>query len=387
MTAGACRSCGARDLQRFYEVSGVPVNSCMLVGDREAAVAFPTGDLRLSFCPACGFIQNDAFDPAMTTYSVGYEETQAFSPHFRAFAEQLAADLVERHDLRDRDILEIGCGKAEFLLTLCALGGNRGIGIDPGVDPRRIPPDAGVSVIADFYSPAYTHLDADFVCCRHTLEHIAPVADFVDLVATSTACRRGAPVFFEVPDVRRVLREGAFWDLYYEHCSYFTLRSLARLFQDHGYAVTRLQTAFAAQYLLLDAVLDSGPQPPIEDDLADVARDVDHFATIVRQAQAEWAGRVERFAHDGKRVVLWGSGSKAVAFLTTLDIRDHITDVVDINPYKQGKYLAGTGQRIIAPAQLTLDPPDAVVVVNPVYRSEIERDLTRLGIEAQVLTL
>jgi len=36
-----------------------------------------------------------------------------------------------------------------------------------------------------------------------------------------------ALVLFEIPDVRRVLEEGAFWDIYYEHCSYFTLGSLA----------------------------------------------------------------------------------------------------------------------------------------------------------------
>src|SRR3712207_6943984 len=29
-------------------------------------------------------------------------------------------------------------------------------------------------------------------------------------------------VAIEVPDTLRVLTEGAFWDLYYEHCSYFT---------------------------------------------------------------------------------------------------------------------------------------------------------------------
>ena len=42
-------------------------------------------------------------------------------------------------------------------------------------------------------------------------------------------------VFFELPDTERVLTEAAFWDIYYEHCSYFTPGSLARLFRRTGF--------------------------------------------------------------------------------------------------------------------------------------------------------
>jgi hypothetical protein len=34
--------------------------------------------------------------------------------------------------------------------------------------------------------------------------------------------RDDTAVFFETPDAKRVLAEGAFWDIYYEHCSYFS---------------------------------------------------------------------------------------------------------------------------------------------------------------------
>ena len=44
-------------------------------------------------------------------------------------------------------------------------------------------------------------------------------------------------MFFELPDVMRELCEGAFWDLYYEHCTYFSCGSLARLFRATGFEV------------------------------------------------------------------------------------------------------------------------------------------------------
>ena len=65
--------------------------------------------------------------------------------------------------------------------------------------------------------------------------------------------------------------------------------------------------------------------------------------------------------------------------------RDVVTRVVDINPHKQGKHLAGTGQRIVAPAALADDPPDLVVVMNPIYRDEIAADLARQGLTPELV--
>ena len=90
---------------------------------------------------------------------------------------------------------------------------------------------------------------------------------------------------------------------------------------------------------------------------------------------------------EGLRVVIWPSGSKAVAFLTTLDIHNEIQYAVDINPYRQGSYMAGTGQKIIGPDFLIVYKPDVVVLMNPVYRSEIETMLDERGLEPKIIAV
>ena len=84
---------------------------------------------------------------------------------------------------------------------------------------------------------------------------------------------------------------------------------------------------------------------------------------------------IGRALDAGKRVVMWGSGSKATAFLNALDIESEIDGVVDINPNRWGMYLATCGQEIIAPDRLREHPPDLVIAVNPIYREEIRRYL------------
>jgi hypothetical protein len=46
-----------------------------------------------------------------------------------------------------------------------------------------------------------------------------------------------------------------------------------------------------------------------------------------------------------------------------------------------------TGQRIIAPAFLEEYRPDVVIVMNPIYRDEIEHDLDRMALRPEILAL
>ncbi len=388
--ASRCHGCGSGALHEFYRVSDIPVHSCLLMRSREEAVAFPRGELRLVFCSDCGFIQNDAFDAAVQQYSERYEETQSFSSCFNAFSEGLAKRLVDRYALHGRSVLEIGCGKGEFLVSLCELGVGRGIGIDPGYRPERTLSAAAerIEFIRDFYSERYQDLEADLVCCRHTLEHIQPVRAFVDQIRRTLVGRPETVLFFEVPDVLRVLRECAFWDLYYEHCSYFSAGSLARLFRGCGLELLDLSLEYAGQYLLIEARLAEAPvghRSSLEEDLERLAGEVRCFERRVGAVADAWRSELERHRIAGRRVAIWGAGSKGVAFLTTLGIEDAVACAVDINPHKQGLYMPGSGHRVLGPEDLVRERPEVVLVMNPIYRDEIARDLARLAIEAELI--
>lgn len=388
----ACQACGSERLVSFYEVRGIPVHSCLMVPSREQALAFPTGDLELGLCEACGFIQNRRYDASLQRYSTDYEETQAFSPRFLKFLDELCADQDRKYHLAGKTALEIGCGKGEFLVTLCERTGCRGIGIDPGYRPERTHSPAAdrLRFIQDFYGPKYRRLQADYVCCRHTLEHIGPVREFMRLVRDSIGDRSGVVVFFELPDVERVLEEGAFWDIYYEHSSYFTLGSLARLFRATGFDVHELWKAYDGQYLMLEARPAGGPTAPrlpAEDDLARTRDLVRSFQEHIRVKLDALRRDVRGWRAEGCRVAIWGSGSKGVSYLTTLGLRDEIDAVVDINPHKWGKFLAGTGHEIVGPATLVEIRPDVVVVMNPIYLEEIGRELARHGLAPRLVPL
>jgi SAM-dependent methyltransferase len=385
-----CPSCGtAGCCQPFYEVLGVPTNSCLLVENRARALNFPTGDIVLAVCGGCGFIFNAAWDSQRTVYSDQYEETQGFSPTFNTFNRAIAEELVSSYCIRGKTVLEIGCGKGEFLNLICELGGNRGIGYDPSFVPARQRSEQNIRFVREFFTENTNEIAPDLLCCKMTLEHIGETRGFLGSVR-SVVNRKDSVVFFQVPDVDRILKEGAFWDVYYEHCSYFSAASLKHLFTRTGFAVQRIWTGYDDQYLMVvssPAEHGSDATPGDADGVAAIIHMSGSFATAAARSRAAWLNRLRNWAVAGQRTVVWGSGSKAVAFLTTLGVHDEVEHAVDINPYRVGKFLPGTGQRIVAPAFLRDYRPDNVVIMNPVYHDEVERELARQRCEPRVYTI
>ncbi len=387
-----CLSCGHSHLFIFYEVRDVPVHSCLMLPTRQEALDFPCSDVILGYCPNCGFISNVEFNSKWSAYAPNYEDQQSFSPTFNKFALDLANHLVDKFSLFNKDIVEIGCSKGDFLVLLCELGNNRGVGIDPTALVGRVKSEATdrIQFIQDYYSERYSKYVGEFICCRHTLEHIYPMGEFLKTVRRSIGDRSDTIVFFEIPDMGRVLRDLAFEDIYYEHCSYFTPGALARLFHGCGFEVLDLNLAYDDQYILIEAKPTTKPVEhihPNEESVQQVMEDISSFTARISDKLSYWRRYLDNAKKNRKKVVIWGSGSKCVAFLTTLKKENLIEYIVDINPHRHGKFIPGVGKEIMPPAFLKNYKPDQIIVMNPIYCNEIQHMLKEQGVASELIPL
>lgn len=394
MGARGCPCCGARGLRAILDIDDVPTNSCILLGTREEAEAYPVGDIRLVSCDACGFVFNRAFDLSLTEYSGRYEETQSYSETFNRFHRALAQRLIDKYNLAGGDVLEVGCGKGEFLALLAEIGDVRGVGVDPGVHPERIAPHlAGkLSFIPEMFSPRHIDRDFDLVGCKMTLEHIPNPFEFVSTIRRGVGDRRNSVVFFQVPEAMRILETHAFEDVYYEHCAYYTAGSLERLFRRARFEILDIEVEYGGQYLTIEAAPADGAaasRPAVEDDedRRKFAAVIDGFASGCASAIGEWRDRLSRAHAKSETVVLWGSGSKAVAFLTAVDPDRRVQFVTDINPHRHGHFIPKSAQPIVAPRELAEIRPDLVIAMNRIYVDEIRNSLAEIGVEPEFAAL
>ena len=385
-----CPNCLGNAVEVFHIARSVPTNSCILLETRKEALNYPLGNIELGFCAACGFVSNTVFDPVLTEYSGRYEETQGYSPTFQLFHRDLADRLIAKFNLHDREILEIGCGKGEFLLLLCDNGKNRGTGYDPAYRADRFAPSPNENIrfVPDFYTEKCTETAADFVCCKMTLEHIPQTHEFMRMIRKAQG-ERPADIFFMIPDATRILQNCVFEDIYYEHCSYFSPYSLERLFRSAGFFPAEIGTEYDGQYLTISASTNDGGHGPLSDpeQLKVLTRWVEHFPVLFNAQLEFWRSQRDNWREHGSRVVIWGSGSKGVSFLTTLKLDDGIAGAVDINPHRQGYFMPGSGHRILSPDELVELKPDVVIVMNPIYRREIAADLAQRGLAPEILAV
>jgi 2-polyprenyl-3-methyl-5-hydroxy-6-metoxy-1,4-benzoquinol methylase len=385
-----CLICGSARTVELLEIEQVPVHCNLLWPTREQATEAPRGDMKLVFCEQCGHLFNASFRPELMEYGEAYENALHFSPRFQSYARALADHLVARYDVRGKDIIEIGCGSGEFLKLLCELGDNRGIGIDPGYGPDGQAEETTerVTFIREFYGEQHAGHAADLICCRHVLEHLHDPRSFLAMVRRMIGGRRNTVLFFEVPNALATLRDLGIWDLIYEHRSHFTPSSLGHAFASCGFEICDLSETYAGQFLTVEALPGGGRGRGAGEIPGGPGRAAEHvvaFRDRYLQKIESWRRYLDRRARAGRRVVVWGAGSKGVTFLNALG-RDHqIEYVVDINPRKQGMYIAGTGQQIAEPEFLLEYRPDVVIVVNPIYKTEIQKTIDGLGLVTDLM--
>jgi hypothetical protein len=110
--------------------------------------------------------------------------------------------------------------------------------------------------------------------------------------------RHGLIVYFEVPNGDYILREQAFWELHYQHCSYFTKASIIRLFAECGFRILEVQEHFGGQYLAIEACAASEvanlrtlprscPSKSATAELCEV------FGTVFRERLQSWLNRLD----------------------------------------------------------------------------------------------
>lgn len=380
-----CPVCTSTDVFPFFWLKQIPVHYHLLWADRNHALSIPRGDIHLGFCHCCGHIFNLSFNPELMNYGKEYENSLHYSPRFQEYATGLAKHLIGKYDLYSKEIIEIGSGKGEFLTMLCELGGNHGVGFDPSYNPSADKQEnsANVEFILDFYSERYQDYQADLIYSRQTLEHLRDPKGFIKTIRNVVGKRSKTVVFLEVPSAHFIIDQLSIWDIIYEHYSYFSKTSLKYVVCENGFDLISLDETYGGQFLTVEASPGffpiSCPDPGIES----LTHSVELFTSRFNNKLTDWQVKIEKLRHTGKRAVLWGAGSKGISLLNFLGVQDEIEYVIDINPKKTGKYIAGTGQLIVPPRFLREYQPEILILLNPLYRDEVERSIHSMGLEVE----
>jgi Methyltransferase domain len=340
------------DLREIYRAEQLPVLQNRMFASERAARDCAKGDVVLVQSRSTGLVFNAAFRPELVEYDADYQNEQGLSVAFARHLDEVI-EVMDRQ-FAGTTLIEVGCGKGLFLERLLASGFDV-TGLDPtyeGSNPR---------VVRKFFTPELG-LFADGIVLRHVLEHVVdPVAFLAGLLEANGS---EGKIYIEVPCLDWIARHDAWFDIFYEHVNYFRLTDFERMFG----RVHEAGHMFAGQYLYVVADLASLRVPR--------RRPSDEFEFPLGFMSAlDACGARLASQPAGAPRAIWGGASKGVIFALFMErAGTPIDTVIDINPAKQGRYLAATGLRVQSPEEAMARLPAGadLFIMNSNYLQEIE---------------
>jgi hypothetical protein len=339
-----------------------------------------SGALQLVVCESCGLAQLADSFPADLLYGDNYGYRSGLNASMVQHLKRTAHRLERLAGLSAGDVvLDIGANDGSLLRSYQTPGLVR-VGIDPTIAKfiDFYAEDVDTVCVADFFNTA----NFDGVSSRRAsvVTSIAMFYDLDDPVAFSRDIRHClAPSglwHFEQSYMPWMLRSGAYDTICHEHLEYYSLTTIKRILDEAGLRIVDVATnAVNGGSISVTAARDDSmwetvsiiPAWLLEEERRNRVSDVATwaaFADTVRARQADLLELLTALRDSGSTVMGLGASTKGNVLLQTTGINPELVSVIgDVNPYKFGRFMPGTGIPIVSEADVLAMDPDYLLVL------------------------
>jgi len=326
-------------------------------------LAFDHGaDLSVWQCATCGLVQ---LSEPPVPYFREVIRAAGISHLVRTLKAQQFGDLIEQFGLHGKKIVEIGCGRGEFL-SLWTPFEVDAHGVEHNPDAVAHCQAQGLQVTRGYPDKGHLNLPAapfDAFVLLMFLEHMPDPQGALQAIHAQLA--NDAVGIVEVPNFDMVIRNKLFAEFIADHLLYFTRDTLTFLLQRSGFEI------LAHNELRNDYVLS-----------ATVRKRHAHNLSAFHATQARITREIHQFI-DGftpGSVAVWGAGHQALAMISLAGIGKKIRYIVDSAPFKQGKFTPASHLPVFPPERLDESPVTAIIVMAASYSDEVAAMIrTRFG--------
>ncbi|MFA4858465.1 MAG: methyltransferase domain-containing protein [Candidatus Margulisiibacteriota bacterium] len=359
MSINNCRVCG----NKFYAEPLLQQTNMPSAAQYLPDAATLTNDrgvnLELYQCSGCGLVQLNR-DPV--PYYKEVIRAAAVSAEMKNFRQKQFRAFVKKYSLKGKKMIEIGCGRGEYLSIMqqtgvdaygleyagsaVAQGKETGLNVQQGFVHRQAVKLKGAPFAAFFMLNFLEHLPEPNGTLKGIHNNLSD--DGVGLV--------------EVPNFNMMIQKNLFSEFIGDHLFYFTKDTLVITLKLNGFEV--LDCAEVWHDYILSAVVKKRNKLNLLG-----------FCKQQTKLKKEINGYLSRYGANG--VAVWGAGHQALAVIALTKIARKIKYVVDSAAFKQGKYTPATHVRIVHPDTLSSDPVGSVIVMAASYSDEVAKKLCR----------
>jgi len=338
------------------------------IGSHQLEIVEPIFPLVCMLCPECGMIQLKHITHDFDRYNLyDYSYTSSNSNFSRSHWNEFAKSAIESCGTSLQLVVEIGSNDGYLLQQFKPLV-KQVLGVDSSEEMSRIANGVGVQTLnTSFDSTSSTQIlekfgKADLIIANNVLNHSNHPVDFVSGV--SNLLSEEGKFIFEVPYWSSTVTSLHFDQIYHEHVSYFTARSIEKLLDKCGMTIFEISVVdYHGGSLRVTAV--NGRSRTTAMEVNDLVADEDKLRLCAPKSYVDYVekvnlnrsiflAKVHQIISESKTSTIAGVGAaaKANTLLTYYGLNNsYIKFVTDSSKHKIGKFTPFTRIPVFSDAE------------------------------------
>lgn len=384
-----CRICSDDIEKPFLSLGNMPLSNSLVVYPYiEQENYYP---LDIYLCKKCYFIQTPDFSLAKKIFSEGYPYFSSYSETWLHHCKNYVEMMIDKYKYnKNSTVIEIGSNDGALLQYFKNYDVNI-LGIEPVEIAANNAIKKNIPTNIKYFDKQYAHkilkdgVSADLIIGNNVLAHNPDLHNFVE--GLKTILKPNGIITIEFPYLLNLIKQNQFDTIYHEHFSYFSLFSVRKLFQIHDMTIfnaDEIPTHGGSIRIYIKHKNDNTKNNTLSNISDLIKRETElyspatyiEFNNRIKLIKRELLKILINIKEGNKRIVAYGAPAKGNTLLNYCGIgTDFIDYAVDLNSYKQGKYLPGTHIPINHPNIINEDKPDYILILPWNIKDEIMHQL------------